>query len=140
MSLVDDFVRNAEAVGVVVHRGGEAPAIEGAGVSRALYGLADTGSVVLAASPEEPRSRSLLPSVHVSLLDESRILPGLDELFEAVGADLPSALAIVTGPSRSADIEQHLVVGVHGPGEVHVVLTGSSAPAVSGGQSPGHGS
>jgi L-lactate dehydrogenase complex protein LldG len=140
VSLVEEFVRNAEAVGFKVHRGGAAPAIEDAGVSHALYGLADTGSVVLAASPEEPRSRSLLPSVHVSLLDESRILPGLAELFDAVGDDLPSALAIVTGPSRSADIEQHLVVGVHGPGEVHVVLTASSGPAASGGQSPGHGS
>ncbi len=53
---------------------------------------------------------------------EERILPGPAELFERVGGDLPSALAIVTGPSRSADIEQMLVVGVHGPGEVHVVL------------------
>jgi L-lactate dehydrogenase complex protein LldG len=123
MSLVDKFAENAEAAGFVVHRG-LAPEIEGAGVSMALYGLADTGSVVLAASPEEPRANSLLPAVHVSLLAEDRILPGLDELFEAVGGDLPSALAIVTGPSRSADIEQKLVVGVHGPGEVHVVLIG----------------
>jgi L-lactate dehydrogenase complex protein LldG len=122
-SLVDDFAANAKAVGFHVHRGeATAPAIEGAGVSRALYGLADTGSVVLAASPEEPRARSLLPDVHVTLLDEDRILPGLDELFSALGDDLPSALAIVTGPSRSADIEQKLAVGVHGPGEVHVVL------------------
>jgi L-lactate dehydrogenase complex protein LldG len=121
MSLVDEFVANAEAAGFTVHRGG-APDIEGAGVSEALYGLADTGSVVLAASPQEPRARSLLPAVHVSLLHEDRILPGLDELFAAVGGGLPSALAIVTGPSRSADIEQRLTVGVHGPGEVHVVL------------------
>ena len=64
----------------------------------------------------------MLPFVHVSLLPEDRILPGLEELFEAVGSSLPSALAIVTGPSRSADIEQRLVVGVHGPREVHVVL------------------
>src|SRR5439155_22413814 len=118
---IDEFVRNAEAAGFHVHRGDQ-PEIEGAGVSRALYGLADTGSVVLAASPEEPRANSLLPAVHVSLLAEDRILPGLAELFEAVGGDLPSALAIVTGPSRSADIEQKLAVGVHGPGEVHVVL------------------
>ena len=121
MSLVDEFVRNAEAAGFVVHRG-DAPAIEGAEVSRASWGLAATGSVVLAASSEEPRARHLLPDVHVSLLPESRILPGLDELFAAVAGDLPSALAIVSGPSRSADIEQRLVVGVHGPGEVHVVL------------------
>ena len=139
MSLVDEFVRNAEAVGFVVHRG-EGPALEGAGVSRALYGLADTGSVVLAASPDEPRARSLLPAVHVSLLAESAILPGLPELFDAVGADLPSALAIVTGPSRSADIEQQLVVGVHGPGEVHVVLEPPALSDMSEGQSLGHGS
>ena len=119
--MIEEFVRNAEAAGFQVHRG-EAPEIADAGVSRAFYGLADTGSVVLAASPHEPRARSLLPAVHVSLLPEDRILAGLDELFEAVGDDLPSALAIVTGPSRSADIEQRLVVGVHGPGEVHVVL------------------
>lgn len=119
--MIDEFARNAEAAGFHVHRG-EATQIEDAGVSHALYGLADTGSVVLAASPGEPRARSLLPTVHVSLLEEDRILPGLVALFEAVGDDLPSALAIVTGPSRSADIEQRLAVGVHGPGEVHVVL------------------
>ena len=87
-----------------------------------IFGLADTGSVVLAAAPDEPRARSLLPDVHVTLLREDLILPGLDDLFAALGDDLPSALAIVTGPSRSADIEQKLAVGVHGPGEVHVVL------------------
>ena len=121
MSLVEDFAANAAAIGFHVHRA-EAPAIEDAGVSTALYGLADTGSVVLASSPEEPRARSLLPDVHVTLLSEDRILPGLDELFAVLGDDLPSALAIVTGPSRSADIEQRLAVGVHGPREVHVVL------------------
>jgi L-lactate dehydrogenase complex protein LldG len=120
VSLVDDFVANAEAAGCHVHRGA-APELEGAGVSRALYGLADTGSVVLSSS-DEPRAQSLLPDVHVTLLDESRILPGLAELFATLGDDLPSALAIVTGPSRSADIEQKLAVGVHGPREVHVVL------------------
>ncbi len=121
MSLVDDFAANAAAIGFHVHRR-EAPAIDGAGVSTALYGLADTGSVVLASAADEPRGRSLLPEVHVTLLHEDRILPGLAELFAALGDELPSALAIVTGPSRSADIEQKLVVGVHGPGEVHVVL------------------
>lgn len=121
--LVETFVSNAEAAGFRVHRG-SAPELEGAGVSKAVYGLADTGSVVLAASAEEPRARSLLPDVHVSLLPTDRILPGLAQLFEALGGDLPSALAIVTGPSRSADIEQTLTIGVHGPGEVHVVLLG----------------
>ena len=119
--MIARFVENAQAAGFVVHRG-PAPEIPGAGVSRAIYGLADTGSVVLAASPDEPRARSLLPDVHVSLLREADILPDLAALFERLDGELPSALAIVTGPSRSADIEQKLTVGVHGPGEVHVVL------------------
>jgi L-lactate dehydrogenase complex protein LldG len=126
VSLADQFAANAAAVGFHVHRG-EAPAIDGAGVSEAIYGLADTGSVVLAAAPDEPRARSLIPEVHVTLMREDLILPGLDELFAALGDELPSALAIVTGPSRSADIEQKLAVGVHGPGEVHVVVLPPSA-------------
>jgi L-lactate dehydrogenase complex protein LldG len=125
--VVDDFVQNAEAAGFVVHRDA-APRLQGAETSEALYGLADTGSVVLAAGPEEPRARSLLPAVHVSVLREDRILPGLAELFERIGSELPSALAIVTGPSRSADIEQSLTIGVHGPGEEHIVLLPAGQP------------
>jgi L-lactate dehydrogenase complex protein LldG len=120
-ALVETFARNAEVAGFHVHRD-VVPAIEGAEVSEAAFGLADTGSVVLAASPEEPRGRSLLPEIHVSLLRENRVLSGLAELFAELGGELPSALAIVSGPSRSADIEQRLTIGIHGPGEVHVVL------------------
>jgi L-lactate dehydrogenase complex protein LldG len=119
--LVETFARNAAAAGFQVHRGA-APSLAGAKVSRAAYGVAATGSVVLAASGDEPRARHLLPEVHVSLLREDGIVEDLDALFAELAGNLPSALAIVTGPSRSADIEQRLVVGVHGPKEVHVVL------------------
>jgi L-lactate dehydrogenase complex protein LldG len=123
--LVERFVERATRSGAHVHRGSGPDELgDDVGVSKALYGLADTGSVVLAASPEEPRGNSLLPWVHVTELREADILPGLAELFDALGPDLPSALAIVTGPSRSADIEQTLTIGVHGPGEVHIVLLG----------------
>jgi L-lactate dehydrogenase complex protein LldG len=127
-ALVDLFATAAAASGAHVHRDVDPMEIvagrgeDEVGVSHAVYGLADTGSVVLAAGPDEPRARSLLPPVHVTILTASRILPGLPELFEELGSELPSALAIVTGPSRSADIEQKLVIGVHGPGEVHIVL------------------
>lgn len=126
-ALLARFIANATANGFTVHRGA-APLIEGAGVSVASYGLAESGSVVLAAGPHEPRANSLLPDVHVSLLREELILPGLPELFAAVGGRLPSALAIVSGPSKSADIEQLLAVGVHGPKEEHVVLLPPAAP------------
>ena len=127
-TLVDDFATAAAASGAHVHRDVDPAEIvagrseDEVGVSRAAFGLADTGSVVLAAGPEEPRARSLLPPVHVTILEAERILPGLADLFRELGTELPSALAIVTGPSRTADIEQKLVIGVHGPGEVHIVL------------------
>ncbi len=121
MSLVERFVDNAQRAGFVVHRGDEESLLFESEPSRAAYGLADTGSVVLLSS-DEPRSRSLLPFVHHTYLTESRILPGLAELFAQLGDDLPSSVVIVTGPSRSGDIEQKLTVGVHGPGEVHIIL------------------
>jgi L-lactate dehydrogenase complex protein LldG len=119
--LVERFIRNAEASRFHVHRG-DPPAIEGAGVSVALHGLADTGSVVIAASPNEPRARHLEGDVHVSLLAESRIVPDLASLFASLERPLPSSISIVAGSSRSADIEQRLIIGLHGPAEVHVVL------------------
>jgi L-lactate dehydrogenase complex protein LldG len=130
--LVETFAHNAERSGFRVHRGAvpdlQDPEGSGIEVSDAAYGLADTGSVVLLSS-DEPRTRSLLPWVHVTRLREDRILAGLAELFAELGSDLPSSVAIVTGPSRSADIEQRLAVGVHGPGEVHVVLLPASLSA-----------
>jgi L-lactate dehydrogenase complex protein LldG len=118
--VIEQFAERAAAAGFVVHRG-EIPELEGAEISQAAYALADTGSVVLLSS-DEPRARSLLPWTHVTVVGAETIVAGLEELFELLGTDLPSSVAIVTGPSRSADIEQKLAVGVHGPGEVHVVL------------------
>lgn len=123
--LVALYREQASANGFHVHDD-VVPKIAGAGVSRAVYALADTGSVVLAASPDEPRTASLLPSSHVTIVRRDRILGSLQELFE-IGDDLPSSLAIVSGPSRSMDIELVLALGVHGPAEVHVVLV--DAPA-----------
>jgi L-lactate dehydrogenase complex protein LldG len=121
--VIEQFAERAAQAGFTVHRG-EIPQLEGAEISHAAYALADTGSVVLISS-DEPRSRSLLPWTHVTVVRTDTIVAGLAELFEALGNDLPSSVAIVTGPSRSADIEQKLAVGVHGPGEVHVVILGA---------------
>jgi L-lactate dehydrogenase complex protein LldG len=121
-ALRDRFAEAAIAAGAHVHPWPLNMDMHVQRPSKALFGLADTGSVVLAASPDEPRGASLLPPVWVAELRVADILPGLPELFAEVGTELPSSLAIVTGPSRSADIEQILTLGVHGPGEVHVVL------------------
>jgi len=76
------------------------------------------------ASREEARLISLLPPVHVAVVSRERILSGLDELLSTLPlpAEQTSSMVLITGPSRTADIEQILVRGVHGPGEIHVVI------------------
>jgi L-lactate dehydrogenase complex protein LldG len=93
------------------------------GITTAAYGLADTGTLVMFSSGEEARMISLLPPVHLAILRRERILTGLDELFtlEPLPGERSSSMVLITGPSRTADIEQILIRGVHGPGELHVV-------------------
>jgi L-lactate dehydrogenase complex protein LldG len=88
--------------------------------------IAETGSVVVASQPNEPRSISLLPPVHIALAERSQILPDLFDLFDLFSpmTPPPSCLTLITGPSKTGDIELKLVTGVHGPGEVHVILCG----------------
>jgi L-lactate dehydrogenase complex protein LldG len=66
----------------------------------------------------------LLPPVHVAVFPRSRILANLDELLTVIPrpADQTSSMVLITGPSRTADIEQILIRGVHGPGEVYAVI------------------
>ncbi len=95
-----------------------------AGVTSVDYGVAETGTLALLAAPGQGRAVSLLPPVHVAVLDSRDVVLELAALFEEVTArgTLPSALTFITGPSRTGDIEQTLTVGVHGPGELHLVI------------------
>ena len=108
------------------------------GITGVAYLVAETGTVVLASRPDEPRSPSLLPPVHIAVAERSQLLPDLYDLFDVFSPvqarhasrnaevlPLPSCLALITGPSKTGDIELRLVTGVHGPGELHVVLIGS---------------
>jgi L-lactate dehydrogenase complex protein LldG len=98
------------------------------GISGVDYLIAETGSVVLASRPEQPRSLSLLPPIHIAVAQRRQLLPDLFDLFSVLGPhreDLPACLSIITGPSKTGDIELRLVTGVHGPGEIHVVLLDS---------------
>ena len=75
-------------------------------------------------------SLSLLPPIHVAVADRSQLLSDLFDLFEVPSAEPPSCLSLITGPSKTGDIELRLVTGVHGPGEIHVVLIDrAAAPA-----------
>ena len=89
------------------------------------YLIAETGSLICVTRADDPRSLSLLPPVHIVVADRSQLWPDLFDLFERLPdpqSGMPSCVAIITGPSKTGDIELRLVTGVHGPGEVHVVL------------------
>ena len=99
------------------------------GITEADYAIADTGTLVLISGGERHRLLSLLPAIHICILDSKRIFPNLSALLrhlhENVYLDesLPQATTFITGPSRTADIEHVLTTGVHGPGRVEVLLT-----------------
>lgn len=94
------------------------------GITGADYALADTGTLVILSSSEEARMISLLPPVHLAVISRDRILTGLDELFSLLPRPdrKTSSMVCITGPSKTADIEQIMIRGVHGPGEIHVVI------------------
>lgn len=104
------------------------------GISGVDYLIAETGSLVILARPDQPRSLSLLPPVHIAVAHRGQVLPDLFDLFEsrltAERESLPSSLSLITGPSKTGDIELRLVTGVHGPGEVHVVLIEEVVPDI----------
>ncbi len=96
------------------------------GITGAIAGLADTGSLALVSGPGRARIASLLPPLHISILRVEQLHPTY-AAFLAAHPHIESTgsnLVLVTGPSRTADIEMTLTRGVHGPGEVHVVLIG----------------
>jgi len=91
--------------------------------------VAETGSVVLHSGSIQPRSLSLLPPVHIAIAERNQIVADLFDLFPSSQNEseqtLPSCITFITGPSKTGDIELKLVTGVHGPGEIHVILVES---------------
>ena len=101
------------------------------GLTGADYAVAETGSVIVLPRKGLSRLVSVVPPVHLAIVRPEDLIENLDDLFvlrrleyQEKGGDMGSYLNFITGPSRTADIEQTLVVGVHGPKEVHLVLLG----------------
>ncbi|MBX9600355.1 MAG: lactate utilization protein [Bryobacteraceae bacterium] len=115
---------NIDTIAGVIPFTRENAATADVGITLAEYALADTGSLAVFASAAQPRLASLLPPCHVALVRRENLLTGLDELLglHPQPLDGASSLVLITGPSRTADIEMILVRGVHGPGELHVIL------------------
>ncbi len=94
------------------------------GLTGAMAGLARSGSIVLTSGPGQGRLASLLPPVHICLLQVDRLFATVGHFIRAFphSARQSSSLVFITGPSRTADIEQTLTLGVHGPGKLYLLL------------------
>ncbi len=97
-----------------------------AGITAVSHAIADSGTLVVCSGSEGGRLESLVPPVHVALLDARDIVPDLDAFFRLVRRErrfeASSAVTFITGPSRTADIEFTLTIGVHGPRQLFIVV------------------
>ena len=105
----------------------------GVGISGVDFVLADTGTLVLSSQTEGSQLASLAPPIHVALYRQEQVMSSLDDVLErhplAGNRDAPAvgrSTVFITGPSRTADIEQILIRGVHGPKNVHAILVEES--------------
>lgn len=93
------------------------------GITSVDYAIAETGTLVLMSAPGRERLASLLPPIHVAIVRGNQLLADLFDLFELLDCQhLPSNLVLITGPSKTGDIELTLTTGVHGPREWHVII------------------
>ena len=97
------------------------------GVTGVFCAIAETGTLMLCSGAETPASVSLLPETHVAVVPVGRIVDHMEDGWDLLRVEqgrLPRAVNFISGPSRTADIEQTVVLGAHGPYRVHIVLAG----------------
>lgn len=112
------------AAGVRVTAGAAADA-DLVGITGAYCAIAETGTLVTLSGEDTPATVSLLPETHIAVVPRSRIVRGMEEAWALMRQErggLPRAVSFISGPSRTADIEQTVTLGAHGPYRVHIVV------------------
>lgn len=97
------------------------------GITGAYCGIAETGTLAMLSGHDTPGSVSLLPETHIAVLSCDRIVSAMEDVWTLLRSEhgtLPRAVNFISGPSRTADIEQTVTLGAHGPSRVHIVLFG----------------
>ncbi|HVS26708.1 MAG TPA: lactate utilization protein C [Burkholderiales bacterium] len=95
------------------------------GITGAFCAIAETGTLVTLSGKGSPSVTSLLPETHIAVVDTARIVKGMEEAWALLRSELstmPRAVNFISGPSRTADIEQTVTLGAHGPYRVHIIL------------------
>jgi L-lactate dehydrogenase complex protein LldG len=103
-------------------------------VGHAMAGLAETGTLLMASGPDSPSTLNVLPDTHVIVVRTSDIVGGLEDGWDRLRQScpdgmLPRTVHLITGPSRTGDIEQTIQIGAHGPRQLHVILVDDDADA-----------
>lgn len=97
------------------------------GITGCYCAIAETGTLVVLSGPDAETATTLLPDTHVAVLRPNRVVAGMEDAFALIRQErgiLPRAVNMISGPSRTGDIEQTIVLGAHGPYRVHIVLVG----------------
>ncbi len=97
------------------------------GITGAFCAIAETGTLMTMSGRDTPAAASLLPETHIAVVRKSRIVRGMEEAWQLMRDELgmpPRAVNFISGPSRTADIEQTVTLGAHGPYRVHIILAG----------------
>lgn len=115
-------VRGVRALDPMVTRGLDAQFDASAAVTGVWAAIAETGTLVLVSDARRSRGSFIVPPVHVAVVRISQIVPDMIDVWRRFGASPPTAITLISGPSKTADIEGILVTGVHGPRAVHVIL------------------
>lgn len=95
------------------------------GITGVFCAVAETGTLMMLSGPDTYPSASLLPETHIALVPASRIVPAMEDAFALAREErgtLPRATNFISGPSRTGDIEQTIVLGAHGPYRVHAII------------------
>jgi len=95
------------------------------GITGAFCAIAETGTLMMTSGPHTPAALSLLPETHIAVVSRSRIVHGMEDAWQLLRAEMgmmPRAVNFISGPSRTADIEQTVTLGAHGPYRVHIIL------------------
>jgi L-lactate dehydrogenase complex protein LldG len=117
---------HAAGIGIAVRAARETDLV---GITGAFCAIAETGTLMTLSGPQTPAAVSLLPETHVAIVETSRIVRGMEEAWQLVRDEervLPRAVTFISGPSRTADIEQTVTLGAHGPYRVHIILIGNA--------------
>jgi len=105
---------------------------DAAGITGAFAAITETGTLMLLSGPDTPGTVSLLPETHIAVVERARVVATMEEAWDRLRAEhgsLPRAVTFVSGPSRTADIEQTITLGAHGPYRVFIIVVDDALAA-----------